>query len=58
MKDDAIGSGLHGRIRNISGAGYVHPTNLDHNPHVTSGHMSEEEHNRLMRKYHHNLPGW
>ena len=55
--DDAIRSGLHGRIRNISGAGYVHPTNLDHNPHVTSGHMSEEEHNRLMRKYHHNLPG-
>jgi hypothetical protein len=58
MEDDAIRSGLHGRIRNISGAGYVHPTNFDHNSHVTSGHISEQEYARLMRKYHHDFPGW
>ena len=55
--DDAIGSGLHGCIRNISGVGYVPPTNFDHDSHVTSGHISAEEYARLMRKYHHDGPG-
>jgi len=56
--DDAIRSGLHGRFRQISGAGYVHPAGMDHNPHITSGNLSNEEYARLMRKYHQDFPGW
>ena len=56
--DDAIRSGLHGRFRQISGAGYVHPAGMDHNPHITSGNLSNEEYDRFMRKYHQDFPGW